>query len=186
MPFSIIFAFLPWIIFDLLPKYSHTQIVFAMVLALIVTIASNYKYLKKFFVLPCATLLFFAISLVAVIFFNLRWLPTHVGVATNLICALIIWSSLLIRQPFTIQYAKEYVPQGHWTHPVFIFINNVLTSVWGIIFIFNFLINLFNTKINGIYPALGTLLTNGTTLFGVWFCTWFPNWYPQYLNGDNT
>lgn len=47
---------------------------------------------------------------------------------------LIVLVSLAIRRPFTLQYARETVPQELWSEPEFIRTNNVITAVWAAAF----------------------------------------------------
>jgi cobalamin synthase len=56
----------------------------------------------------------------------------RLGVDVGLL--VIVLSSMAIRQPFTLQYAKESVPKEHWGEPKFIETNNKLTSVWAAAF----------------------------------------------------
>ena len=51
-------------------------------------------------------------------------LAVHGGLA-------IAWISLAIRHPFTLQYAKETVPEQFWREPLFIRVNDRITGVWA-------------------------------------------------------
>jgi hypothetical protein len=42
----------------------------------------------------------------------------------------IVALSLAIRRPFTLQYARESVPQSLWHEPRFLRVNNALTATW--------------------------------------------------------
>lgn len=180
MSVSIILAFLPWIGFDLLPKHTHSQMVTAMGIALVLTIATNYKSIRKRYILPCATLVFFGVALIVVWLGNFVWISRNIWAATHLMCAAIAWGSILLQQPFTLQYAKEEVSEQYWTHPTFLRINNILTAAWGMIFVFNFLVNIFKVKLANIGLPLSSVLTNGSTLLGIWLCAWFPEWYHKH------
>lgn len=181
MSLNLIAGFIPWIVFDLLPKTNQHQAIFAMIFVLIFTLATNYKYIKKFYILPCATVLFFLVAVVTVIVFRINWIVIHTWIATNIMLSLIAWGSILLKKPFTIQYAKEQVPKTHWSHPIFIFINNFLTATWGVIFLLHLLLNILKANY-ALYPIwVNYILINSSTIFGVWMCLWFPQWYPQYL-----
>jgi hypothetical protein len=43
----------------------------------------------------------------------------------------IILVSMALRQPFTMQYAKESVPREHWDSPRFLRVNMVITAGWA-------------------------------------------------------
>ncbi len=46
----------------------------------------------------------------------------------------IVAGSLLVRRPFTLQYAKEQTPPEVWTRPAFMRINYAITAVWAAAF----------------------------------------------------
>ncbi len=48
---------------------------------------------------------------------------------------LIVLGSLLIGKPFTIQYARENVPQDLWSTPAFLATNRIITGVWAGVFV---------------------------------------------------
>ena len=62
------------------------------------------------------------------------WLERWSGEVANLALVAIAVGSILIRQPFTLAYAKEQAPRELWTNPVFLRTNYVLTWVWAIAF----------------------------------------------------
>lgn len=47
---------------------------------------------------------------------------------------LIVLVTLAIGRPFTLQYAREQVPESLWNSPVFFRTNQVITSAWAIAF----------------------------------------------------
>ncbi len=47
---------------------------------------------------------------------------------------LIALASIALRQPFTIQYARETVGCEHWDSPAFIHINYVIRAAWAVAF----------------------------------------------------
>jgi len=42
---------------------------------------------------------------------------------------------MTIRNPFTLQYAREQTPQEFWNTPVFIRTNYIITAVWTLAFL---------------------------------------------------
>ena len=42
--------------------------------------------------------------------------------------------SILVRNPFTLQYAREQVPREFWETPRFIWTNYIITGAWAIAF----------------------------------------------------
>lgn len=181
MSLTIIYWFLPWFIFDWLPKSTSHQITLALFFALGTTIIGNYKGLKKLFVIPWVSLAFFSVLLILTQFLEINFILQHIWVASNTLFTLVVIGSLIIRRPFTLAYAKEIVAKDKWDHPIFIKINNYLTMVWGLVFITNLLINLYRDQLDYSLGALASIMTYLTTIFGIWFCSWFPKWYSKYL-----
>jgi hypothetical protein len=87
---------------------------------------------------------------------------------------LIILLSMLVRSPFTLQYAREQVPASVQSSPTFIKTNYILTAVWSLAMAIlvvadlamHFLPNLpLRLEIVVIFAALGGAF-------------WFTKWYP--------
>jgi len=113
----------------------------------------------------------------AVVIFKVNWVVSHLGLLVHAVLAAMVWISLLIGKPFTIQYAREQVSQEKWQHPVFIRINQILSCVWGLIFLFDLVVN-FSFKYFPTIPHwVAGVLTNIAAIFGLWFVIWFPKWY---------
>lgn len=173
---NIIKSFLPWILFSILNGSSQHQLDTAIIVAFATTLWIEIPALKKGFILSWGTMAFFTFMFIAVILFKNPWIAKHAWIFSNGTLALIAWSSILVRQPFTIQYAKEQVPQEHWQSPLFIKINYILTAVWGICFLFATFLNILQVY----YPTFDgwvyQSLTNGATIFAIWFTAWYPKW----------
>jgi hypothetical protein len=65
-----------------------------------------------------------------------HWNWTLTGVRLAVDCGLlaIVLASLAIDRPFTLQYAREQVPQEVWTNPLFLSVNRRITWVWAAAF----------------------------------------------------
>lgn len=62
---------------------------------------------------------------------TITWLETWAGEITNIALTLFVLITLAVRQPFTLQYAKETTDPSLWDNPVFLRINYTLTWVWA-------------------------------------------------------
>jgi hypothetical protein len=61
-----------------------------------------------------------------------EWLERWGGEMTNIALVSFALGSIIIRQPFTIQYAKEQAPEELWKNPLFLHINYMITWSWVI------------------------------------------------------
>lgn len=180
-------SFLPWILFFILLGHSREQLETAIIVATIASFLFDFKRLKKGFVLNVGTILFFIFIFIAVIIFKNEWIARHAGFLSNGALALIAWISILIRKPFTIQYAKETVPSDKWQHPLFIKINYLLTTVWGIIFLIGTALPLIFIYQPSFNSSVFQIMAWLPPIFGIWFTTWFPEWYrARYFKKTNS
>jgi carotenoid cleavage dioxygenase len=182
MTVGLLLAFLPWILFYLLPLHTLIQLKIGIGALLLLAILTNFQGLKRKFILPWCTVLFFAFIFLGLVVFNLKSLALYLGVFTHIALTILAFGSLVVGIPFTIQYARLEVPKEKWHDPIFIFINQVLTFVWGISFLINLILNI----IYKIYPfsnIILAILANTMTLCAILFTLWFPKWYRKRVIG---
>lgn len=60
-----------------------------------------------------------------------RWSVATVRLAVDVGLLAIALTSLAIGRPFTLQYARERVPEAIWRLPVFFTTNRLITAVWA-------------------------------------------------------
>jgi hypothetical protein len=87
---------------------------------------------------------------------------------------LIVLATLIIGKPFTLQYAREQVPQSLWDTPQFIRSNYVITGVWSGAFLILVLADLILIYRTDLPPKIG-ILTTVLALVGAFK---FTRWYP--------
>jgi hypothetical protein len=173
---EIIQSFLPWILFFIISGHSEQQLDVAIIIAASTSIFFEFNWLKKGFILSWGTLIFFVFMFVAVILFRNQWVAGYSWIFFNAALVTIAGISILIRKPFTIQYAKEQLPQDQWQHPLFLRINYLLTSIWGILFLVGIgldVLRIYEPSFNGLTYEIVSYIPS---LFGIWFTAWFPNW----------
>jgi hypothetical protein len=177
MILDILQTFLPWILYFILAGHSPGQMQTAVIVAMAVSLFCEIKSLRKGFILSWVTLIFFVFMFVMIVLYKHAWTMQHASVFSNAALASVSFISILLKKPFTIQYAKERVPKEKWGLPGFIKVNYVLSAAWGCIFVFCMVLNLMHIYwIHG-YGWLFEALTDGSVVFGIWFCVWYPDWY---------
>ncbi len=90
---------------------------------------------------------------------------------------LIVIISLVIRQPFTLQYAREKVDQKFWSSPIFLRTNDVITAVWGAAFAVIVLTDVLILY----FPDTGTIGTIATILALI-TAVKVTAWYPERVS----
>lgn len=130
--FSIIFGLIPWWVFSSLYEPSYKAVAFSSSIAIILTFILNYNELKKKFVLPRGSIVCFILFAVNYYLDVFPQWKIHPAMLINAALSSIIWISLLLGKPFTLQYAKEMVKKTYWKNPLFIRINWYLSFMWAI------------------------------------------------------
>ena len=105
-----------------------------------------------------------------------NWSATEVRVAVDIATLSIALFSIAIRQPFTLQYARETVDPQILQLPGFRRANYVLTLAWTGAFVLMLIANLLTVYLPGLpfWVGLGTgFAARNSALY-------FTKWYPQY------
>jgi hypothetical protein len=103
------------------------------------------------------------------------WSIMGVRLAVDTGLFLIVIVSIAIRQPFTLQYAREQVPQALWSSREFLHTNDVISSVWALAFAVLIAADLVLLTMPGLPPRFGIIATV-LALFGAFkFTGWYPN-----------
>ncbi|MCX5442646.1 hypothetical protein OHB53_01920 [Streptomyces sp. NBC_00056] len=134
---NLLFAFAPWIIFDVVASPSTWE--YAALAALVAAVVLNLPDLRRgsFKVLEVTGILFFGVMALLALFLDrqdMLWLETYAQVLSSAVIAAVALGSLAF-VPFTEQYARESTPPEVWASPVFRHVNRVLTLVWGGVFV---------------------------------------------------
>ncbi|MFH1090525.1 MAG: hypothetical protein V1742_03045 [Pseudomonadota bacterium] len=170
---KILLGFLPWILFGLLAGPPLTRLEAALAVSLAATLALGLKQLRKGFFLTWGSLLFFFLSLILVAFLKNLWVIEHMDLLARASLAAIAWGSIIAGRPFTLQYARESVPEAYWHTPEFIYTGYFISIVWGIIFLIALGASLFRPYLEQTASWLYPLLATGTMLLGIIFTQWY-------------
>lgn len=170
-------GFLPWILYSVFYGNTPKQFMIAILAALISSLIFNFKEIKKKFILTSATLIYFALLLILTLLFHWSWLRTNAWLISNLVLTAIAFGSVVIKQPFTIQYAKLITPEIFWKTPLFLQINNILTNIWGAIFLFTALTNFIYIEDPHINSVLYFVINNIGWVIGAYVSKKFPNYW---------
>ncbi|MGD0865422.1 MAG: hypothetical protein ABSA49_07685 [Rhizomicrobium sp.] len=132
---GILLGFVPFILFALLTNISDSLalwVAFASAFAIGIRDFAHTKILR---VLDVGSIILFGLLALYAGFVQ----PSLSLQAVRLVidCGLlsIALVSMAIRNPFTLQYAREQTPQEFWDTPVFIRTNYVITTVWALSFL---------------------------------------------------
>ena len=126
-------GFVPWVAFWILNGFGELRIACALALALVVLLNVPSIVQRRLKTFDLASLAFFAVGFAAALG-NVAVFDAHANLFGNVVLAGVAWATLLARNPFTEQYAREEVPPEVARSAAFRHINVVLTAAWGAAF----------------------------------------------------
>jgi hypothetical protein len=178
---SPIAGFAPWIVFSVLegPKRYELAIGAAMAVAVLELVLGMVVGARPK-LLDVAAIVFFAGMLVAgrlVDPAGQAWLDQWSGEVSNAMLVLVALGSILVRRPFTLQYAREMTDEEYWHTPLFLHINYVLTWVWTGVFAVTAVVGWYG---DGPLHQPDNIWTNwiiqiALLIFAIRFTTWYPD-----------
>jgi phytoene dehydrogenase-like protein/intracellular septation protein A len=178
--FQVLFGFLPWIVFWVFSGMDNwpVAILGALFTAAAIVLWRRWKR-HDFKTMEVVSLAFFAIHAIVSLALGNDFL-IHYGPAVNgLVLAGMAWGSLLAKSPFTYEYAREDWPREYWDNPMFIRINQIITGVWGVIFLVNAGLGALSIAFPQYNMLLNVWLNFTFIALGIVFSSVFPNWYTK-------
>ena len=134
---SLVMAFAPWVSFKIIINLPVMNPVFmikaGIVVAAVICAYQSWTGLHRG-ALMWGGVLFFSFALITVPVMNNMWVLQHLGVLSHGTLSAFVWGSLLMKKPFTAEYAKEQVDPSLWNSPAFLRKNILITGVWGTAF----------------------------------------------------
>jgi hypothetical protein len=85
-------------------------------------------------ILELGSLILFAALALYTLVSAASWTVATVRLAVDGGLLVIVLVSLAINRPFTLQYARERVPEQFWQLPIFLAINRAITAAWALCF----------------------------------------------------
>ncbi|MEI6241901.1 MAG: hypothetical protein WCP39_00660 [Chlamydiota bacterium] len=168
---SIIFIFLPWIIQGIL---SPISLPLAFGVSLFLALISLWR---SQYILEWITFIFFLASFIISFFVQDSFLHNAVSLLSTITLCLFSWITLWLKKPFTLHYAKKKIPEPFWTSFLFLKINKLMTSFFGILFSLELILKLLRL----FYPKLlpYSLFSAFFSISILLLVSWFPKWYKE-------
>jgi hypothetical protein len=103
-----------------------------------------------------------------------RWTVATVRLAVDGGLLAIVLVSLAIGRPFTIQYARERVPEQFWASPIFLTTNRIITVVWGAVFVVLVAADAAAEYVAAVPLWIDVAASVAAFVGAVWFTGWYP------------
>lgn len=136
MRFSIIKAFIPWLIFFGFAAGDVMSLKYAVIGGAVLLLLFNRRYLVKCCFFEWASLLVFIGFLVFGVYLQHDFIIKYSVVLGYASVTLICFLTLLFKETFTLQHSKLFVAETYWHNAIFIKVNRWLTFFSGLIFLF--------------------------------------------------
>jgi uncharacterized membrane protein len=171
---GIFLSFLPWIVFWVLSGRDNYQI--ATMAATAVVILLNVRDIRRrsLKILDLGTLIFFIILTGISFSSEAVWIDHYSAPLSDGAMFLIVLTSLVIRKPFTLQYAREQVDPKFWDTPGFYATNRTISAVWCAAFAVNTVLSYLYVR----HPYMVDWVIHIIVLVGA---IKFTAWYPDFI-----
>lgn len=127
-----------------------------------------------------ATLIFFVFLVITVVFMNNIWILEMMNVLIYVTLAAVTWIGIIIGRPFVMEYARLEVDEGRWQDPRFIRAVRVMTIFWGVAFLSNAVISIYQTTDQSfIFKIASPLVIIIALMFTVYYPRWVRKRYAQ-------
>src|SRR5512137_1143264 len=134
---AIFLGFSPWVAFGVLTALGHRGAGFVAGLTLAGVLLALQAGKRRIKAMEVASTAFFAVQTLLTQVIGWDGLHAYDLVLLYVALAAMAWTTLALRSPFTLQYAREDWPKELWDQPIFRRTNVMLTVAWGIIFTAN-------------------------------------------------
>ncbi|HEU0148032.1 MAG TPA: hypothetical protein VFR21_14310 [Bradyrhizobium sp.] len=175
---SILLSFGPFILFAALMRFG--DVLFAFIAAAVLSallILRERRRGKSVKILEAGTVVLFGGLAVFTAITRYDWTILEGRLAVDLGLLAIVLGSLIARRPFTLQFAREEVPQEFWANSQFIATNYKITAAWALAFVVLVLADI----VMAFFPAIPLWIGIAVTVAALAGAIWFTRWYPQQV-----
>ncbi|MFH1411558.1 MAG: hypothetical protein ABIG55_02830 [Candidatus Omnitrophota bacterium] len=159
-------GFMPWILFLFISGHTLVSLERAIIVCFLASVLFGYRGLRKGFILNWGTLAYFAVCLIAVNLMKNMFVIKNMGIFSNGFLAAIVWVTIFSGKPFTLQYAREELPEEKWNEPSLIRGCHFMAMVWGYLLTFSVLVSCFKTFNPGVFSEKVYFDISLATIFG--------------------
>jgi hypothetical protein len=129
---------------------------------------------RRIKLLEMGTVLLFGALTVYALTNDVQWSIAAVRLRVDGGLVLIVLASIALRQPFTLQYAREVVGREHWHSPDFVHTNYVISAAWAVAFGVLVLADIVMAYVPALPHSTGVVATVAALIATVKFTSWYP------------
>jgi hypothetical protein len=173
---SLLLAFAPFVAFVIIERVFSVPLglMAGALIALLMLLRDLAHPARRVKLLEIGTALLFS-TLAAYAFFNdVQWSIAAVRLRVDGGLTLIVLISIALRQPFTLQYAREKVDPALWDSLRFLRVNYVISAAWALAFAVLTLADLLMAYVPQLPHSAGIILTVLAIVAALRFTSWYP------------
>ena len=145
-------GFMPWILFLFLSGHTLATLERSIIICLLASLIFGFRELRRGFILQWGTLLFFTGCAITLNLMNVIFVAKNMGIISNGFLASLIWATILIGKPFTLQYARADLPKERWDDPSIMRSCRFIAIVWALLLTFSTSTACFRALNPNLYP----------------------------------
>jgi hypothetical protein len=173
---GLLLAFAPFIAFAVFDRLTSSSLALwagaaTSALLLLRDVTSRGRKTK---VLEVGTMLLFSGLAIYASALQPDWSIVSVRLRVDAGLLLIVLVTILIRRPFTLQYAREQAPREVWESSEFIRVNYVISAVWAAAFAAMVAADLLLVYRTDLPPRIGIIITILALVGAFKFTQWYP------------
>jgi len=143
---------MPWLLFLFIAGHSFSSLERSIVICLFSCLIFNFRELRRMYILQWGTLVFFVIIFITVNWLKIVWVAENMGILSNAFLAGIIWMTIVIGKPFTLQYARAELPKERWNDINLIKGGRFVAMIWGFLLSFSVVASLYKVFFPNKFP----------------------------------
>ncbi|WP_428667230.1 hypothetical protein [Reyranella sp.] len=133
---GMLLAFAPFIAFAIVDRLAGSVegLVAGAVVSMVLLVRDRFTPGRSPKALEIGTAVLFTGLAIYALFGAPTWSVIGVRLCVDAGLLVIVLGSMALRRPFTLQYARESVPEASWNTPEFLRVNYVITAAWAVAF----------------------------------------------------
>lgn len=174
---NILLAFAPFLAFAVLDRLvdATTGLLAGAAVAIALLARDALSRNKKVKVLEIGTAILFGGLAVYTLLAKPAWSIIGVRLCVDVGLLVVVLVSMAVRQPFTLQYAREGVAKELWDTAEFIRVNYVITAVWAAAFAVMVVADLIMLYLPNVPMKVGIWVTIAALYGAIKFTSWYPD-----------
>jgi hypothetical protein len=172
---GILIAFAPWIVFWIVSGFEGFELGTIAALGTSLLVVMPDALHRKVKILDAGSLIAFALLAALGLTPVGDFVAEYVSPLSNAALTLIVVVSMVVRQPFVLQYAREGRPPELWNDPRFLHVCWLITWVWLGAFVIQTVSSVLAVWLPAQRPVLRFVLPYGATVTAAVFTRWYPN-----------